>query len=144
MYLNLHSYYSLRYGTLSVEQLLEMAIACQVDTLALTDINTSQGIPEFVKKAEQKGIKPIAGIEFRNGDELLFIGLARNREGLRELNEYLSWHNLKKRPFELAGWKFNHTVILYPFVTDLLSGRVLTAQQSFKIKRPPVVTSRPE
>jgi DNA polymerase-3 subunit alpha len=115
MYLNLHSYYSLRYGTLSVEQLLEMAIACQVDTLALTDINTSQGIPEFVKKAEQKGIKPIAGIEFRNGDELLFIGLARNREGLRELNEYLSWHNLKKRPFELAGWKFNHTVILYPF-----------------------------
>jgi hypothetical protein len=28
--------------------------------------------------------------------------------------------------------------------TDLLSGRVLTAQQSFKIKRPPVVTSRPE
>lgn len=115
MYLNVHSYYSLRYGTLSIDQLVEAAVACQADTIALTDINSSQGIPEFVKKASQAGIKPIAGIEFRNGDELLFIGLARDREGFRELNEYLGWHNLHKRPFKLAGWKFNHVVILYPF-----------------------------
>jgi len=77
MYLNSHTYYSLRYGTLSIDQLLEMAIACNVDTLALTDVNTSMGIPEFVKKAKMAGIQPIAGIEFRNEDELLFIGLAR-------------------------------------------------------------------
>ncbi|MBC8005420.1 MAG: DNA polymerase III subunit alpha, partial [Verrucomicrobia bacterium] len=115
MYINAHSYYSLRYGTLSIDQLLEIALLCQVDTLALTDINTSMGIPEFVHKAKAAGIRPIAGIEFRNDDELLFIGLARNREGFRELNEYLSWHNINKRPFELAGWKFSHVVVLYPF-----------------------------
>ncbi|HET6556379.1 MAG TPA: PHP domain-containing protein, partial [Prolixibacteraceae bacterium] len=115
MYLNVHSYYSLRYGTLSIDQLMEIAITCQVQTLALTDINTSMGIPEFVNKAREAGIRPVAGIEFRNDDQLLFIGLAMNREGFRELNEYLSWHNLNRKTFTLEGWKFNHVVILYPF-----------------------------
>ena len=39
MYINCHSYYSLRYGTLSVERLCELAAAAGVQRLVLTDIN---------------------------------------------------------------------------------------------------------
>lgn len=40
MYLNCHSYHSLRYGTLSIEGLVQQAVDCKVSVLALTDINT--------------------------------------------------------------------------------------------------------
>jgi len=115
MYFNTHSYYSLRYGTLSIDQLLELAEKKGITALALTDINTTMGIPEFVKKAKQRNIKPIAGVEIRNDDELLFIGIARNREGLRELNEYLSWHNLNKKKYSLDATAFKHVLMIYPY-----------------------------
>ena len=124
MYFNTHSYYSLRYGTLSIDQLLELAEKKGIATLALTDINTTMGIPEFVKKAKQRNIQPIAGVEIRNDDELLFIGIARNREGFRELNEYLSWHNLNKKKYTLDTTQFKHVLMVYPFeqkkATELL------------------------
>ncbi|WP_372776039.1 DNA polymerase III subunit alpha [Mangrovibacterium sp.] len=113
MYLNNHSYYSLRYGTMDIDTLLDVAERNLVFAMALTDINTSMGIPEFVKKARERGIKPIAGIEFRNGDELLFVGIARNNAGFKELNDYLTWHNLNKKPFGLEGWPFNQVAVIY-------------------------------
>lgn len=115
MYVNLHSYYSLRYGTLSIDQLLDLAKVNHASVLALTDINTTMGIPEFVKKTKEKNIKPVAGVEIRNGDELFFIGVAQNREGLKELNEYLSWHNLNKQKFSLDKFQFNQVYQLYPW-----------------------------
>ena len=112
--LNCHSYYSLRYGTLSIEKLVDEAVRCGVQALALTDINNSTGIMEFIKVCTDKGIKPIAGIEFRRDDELLYVGLARNNEGFRELNDFLSRHNLRKQPLpdipenlENVSWIFS-------------------------------------
>lgn len=42
MYLNCHSYYSLRYGTMSVEELVQKAKTAGAETIALTDINVSE------------------------------------------------------------------------------------------------------
>ena len=115
MYLNVHSYFSLRYGTMSIDELLELARRNEVEAMALTDINTTMGIPEFVKKASVAGIKPVAGVEVRNGDQLLFTGLAKNNAGFRELNDYLSWHYLNKKEFSVEGWPFSDVVVVYPF-----------------------------
>jgi len=115
MYLNCHSYYSLHYGTLSITELLDLAIQNGLDTIALTDINTTMGIPEFVLEAQKKGIKPIVGCEFRNKDELLFIGLAKNREGLKELNDWQTEHNLQEKNYPADAPEFNHVLVIYPF-----------------------------
>lgn len=115
MYLNTHSYYSLHYGTLSIVELLDLAIQNGVEAIALTDINTTMGIPEFVKEAQLKGIKPIAGCEFRNEDDLLFIGLAKNREGFKELNDWQTEHNLEKKPYPADAPQFNDVLVVYPF-----------------------------
>ena len=115
MYLNTHSYYSLRYGTMSLDQLLDQAVIQGITTLALTDINTSMGIPELIKKAKERNLKPIAGVEFKNGDELLFIGIAKNREGLKELNEFLTQHNLSGEKFEEEAPAFSQVFVIYPF-----------------------------
>ncbi len=113
MYLNCHSYYSLRYGTLSVERLLELAQNHGVKALALTDINSSQGIMDFAKQAPTVGIKPLVGIEFRNQNEYCYTGIARNREGFRELNEFLSYHKEQKLDFPQRAPVFDHAFVIY-------------------------------
>lgn len=90
MFLNCHSRFSFHYGTLSVEQLLEEARNKGVRKLALTDINNTSAVLDFIRLAPEYGVEPVVGIEFRNGDQLRFIGIARNNEGFSELNRYLS------------------------------------------------------
>lgn len=96
MYINVHSYYSLRYGTMAVEEVVETAKKLGIGRLALTDINNSSGIIDFVSECTKQGIDPVAGIEFRDSDRLLYLGIARNGAGFRELNDFLTCHNLKK------------------------------------------------
>ena len=115
MYLNCHSYYSLRYGTLSIEKLVETAKACGVTTLALTDINNSTGMMDFVKTCRENGIRPVAGIEFRREEKLLYIGLAKNNEGFHELNEFLSYHTISGVPLPDQVPEFENAVAIYPF-----------------------------
>jgi len=131
MYLNCHSYYSLRYGTLSIEQLVEQAVRAYdpvratrrvaPTAIALTDINNSTGIMDFAAACKENGIKPIAGIEFRRGDQLLYTGLARNNEGFRELNEFLTRHTLRNQPVPDRAPEFNDAVVVYPLVSAVRS-----------------------
>ena len=60
MYLNVHSYYSLRYGTLSPEELLQLAKEKGYEVVPLTDINNSSGVLEFAKIAKEKGMQALA------------------------------------------------------------------------------------
>jgi len=113
MYLNTHSYYSLRYGTLSPVQLIEEAKKNNVKALALTDINNSMGIIDFVKLCRENGIHPMAGIEFRNGDRYLYTGIAADNKGFQELNEFLSFHNEEKTALPYPAPVFDHVHIVY-------------------------------
>ncbi|HHG85864.1 MAG TPA: DNA polymerase III subunit alpha, partial [Bacteroidetes bacterium] len=92
MHYNCHTCFSLRYGTLSVDELLDEAEEKGVTTLALTDINNTSAPLEFVMKARKRGIRPIVGIEFRENNRLRYIGLARNAAGFQHLNAFLSAH----------------------------------------------------
>ena len=103
MYLNCHSYYSLRYGTLSPEQLVEAAVARGIRVLALTDIHRTSGIFDFVQACTAAGIKPVVGMEFSKG----YICLARNPAGLAQINTFatqilLSGGHWPDRPPEWA------------------------------------------
>ncbi len=115
MYLNCHSYYSLRYGTFPVEELVKRARQLGVKALALTDINNSSGMIDFVKACNDEGLKPIGGMEFRDEDTLLFIGIARNNEGFRELNEYRSALNLGEQELQDLAPDFQEVYVIYPF-----------------------------
>jgi len=113
MYLNCHSYYSLRYGTMSVEQLVQNALAADAGVVVLTDINNSTAIPEFAGECSKNNIRPVAGIEFRNENELLYIGIARNNSGLQELNEFLSDINFNKTTIPFPAPQFKESYIIY-------------------------------
>ncbi|MFZ2350396.1 MAG: PHP domain-containing protein, partial [Bacteroidales bacterium] len=114
MYINCHTYNSLRYGTLTVERLSELAAAAGVERLVLTDINNTTGIPDFVRECRSRDITPAAGIEFRDGNRLLYIGIARNNEGFRELNEFLTHHNVTGEPLPPRPPSFPNAYVIYP------------------------------
>ncbi len=95
MYLNTHTYYSLRYGTLSVQRLLELAQKNAIKTLVLTDINNTSACLDFVRMAPEYGVKPIVGVDFRNGASQQFILIAKNNHGFQQINGFLSGLLLK-------------------------------------------------
>ncbi len=115
MYINCHSYYSLRYGTLSIEKLIETAREHNVDALALTDINNSTGMISFVKQCRKNGIKPIAGIEIRNRNKHLYILIARNNQGFKEVNDFVTFQNLNKKEYPETAPKLENVFVIYPF-----------------------------
>ncbi len=115
MYLNTHSYYSLRYGTLSIEALLEHAMECGLKKFVLTDINCSTGCIEFAKECKKNNVEPVVGIEFKKGSEVLYIGIAKNAEGFKELNELLSVYTLHKEELSTKAPLLKHSYIVYPF-----------------------------
>jgi error-prone DNA polymerase len=115
MLFNCHSYYSLRYGTMEPRALVKEAEKYRIPALCLADINNTSGMIDFVKAARDEGIKPLAGINFRNGDRHLYTCIAQNNEGFRELNEFLSFHLLKDMPLPSKPDRFNHAYVIYPF-----------------------------
>ena len=115
MYLNCHSFHSLRYGTIPLMDLIQQAVASSVKAMALTDINTVTGIYDFVKACNDVGIKPLVGIEFRNNHQFRYIGLAKNAEGIAEMNRFLTQHNFDNSPLPLEAPEFKEVFVIYPF-----------------------------
>ncbi len=115
MYLNNHTYFSLRYGTFSEKELLRLAQETGLTVLPLTDINNTSACLNFVRLAPKYGIRPILGIDFRKGAEPLFIGLAANNEGFQELNNFLSRHSHEKLEIPAEAPAFEHVKVIYPY-----------------------------
>lgn len=113
MYLNCHSFHSLRYGTIPLEELIDHAVTCTVTALALTDINTVTGIYNFMKGCDAAGIKPIIGMEFRSEHKLRYIGLAKNADGLGEMNRFLTRHNFEKTSLPFLAPDFSNVFVIY-------------------------------
>ena len=115
MYLNNHSYYSLRYGTISEIELLGIAKDEGCNSFVLTDINNTSGCLNFVRKAQECNIKPILGVDFRNGIKSCYVLLARNNNGFLQINNFLSHHLHRKIPFPEKAPHLKNTIGIYPF-----------------------------
>ena len=83
--------------------------------LPLTDINTTMGVADFVVECRRKGVRPVVGVEVRNGNELLYVALAKNNTGFAELNRFLTQHNLNKQPYPESPPDWEQVFVIYPF-----------------------------
>lgn len=132
MFLNVHSQYSLRYGTMKIKDLIAAARAKNIHQLVLTDINNSTGCMEWIRLCRKEGsnqedadgnikpaylINPLIGIEFRRDHQLLYVGIAQNKEGMKELNDFLTHHNLNQLALPNEPFPFQHAFVVYPYGT---------------------------
>ncbi len=118
MYLNCKTYFSFRYGTFATEELVKAATQIGVTAMALTNINSTCDIWDFVQFCRQQAIKPIAGAEIRNDGQLLYILIAADNKGLYWINELLSTHLQNGKPFPEQAKE-------QPFFTDPKDGYVI-------------------
>jgi len=117
MNLSCRSYYSLRYGVLSVEELVRKAAEYGFKSLSLTDINNTTGIIDFVHTCKQYQITPIGGIEFRNNDQWIYTGIAKNSDGFHRLNSFFSRYSLNKSYFPDEAPQIDEVIFVYPLGT---------------------------
>jgi len=115
MYLNCHTWFSLRYGTFSEEELCSLAESNSITTVTVTDINNTSACLKFLKIAPSYGIKPLVGIDFRNQHQCLYVGIAKNRNGYLQLNRYLSEHLHQKKDFPESAPELEDCYFIYPF-----------------------------
>jgi len=100
MYINCHTYYSLRYGTISEKELVAIALADKAREVVLADVNNTSACLNFVRLAQKSDIRPILGIDFRDGAKQLYLGIARNNNGFEQLNAFLSEYKHDKKTLQ--------------------------------------------
>ena len=125
MYLNCKTFFSWRYGTFKTEDLVLHAVERGVSSLALTNINCTSDIWDFLEACREQAVKAIAGAEIRNNsahsapgsDRFLYVLLAKNNNGLLEINRFLSGHLQAKEPFVPRAPQLPDTTVIYPLDT---------------------------
>jgi DNA polymerase-3 subunit alpha len=114
MYLNCHSYYSFKYGTMSPTELLDEAVKHESYELALTDINSTSGALYFAMEAQKRGIRVVLGVDFRNGVDQKFIAIAQSNKGFENINWFLTRLLAEKTEVPNRAPKIKEAFIIYP------------------------------
>ncbi|RPD51416.1 DNA polymerase III subunit alpha [Paracnuella aquatica] len=113
MYINCKTYFSYRYGTFSTENLIAEAVEHGVAALALTNINNTSDLWDFYQSCKDKGMRPVLGVEVRNGDTFCYVLLARNQTGLLEINTFLTHHLQEQTEFPTRGQFSQNVWVVY-------------------------------
>ncbi|WP_159950885.1 DNA polymerase III subunit alpha [Polaribacter septentrionalilitoris] len=116
MFLNTHSYYSLRYGVIAPKDLILLMKSMNVSVFSLTDINATTMSLDVFRMAKKVNLKVVLGVDFRNNAQQKFIMLAKNNLGFKNINSYLSTF-LHKENFIIPNKakEIENTVVIYPF-----------------------------
>ena len=121
----------MRFGTFSEIELLQLAQENQVKELVLTDINNTSACLNFIRKSPEYAIRPIVGIDFRNGADPCFVGIAKNNQGFQELNAFLSLHLHQDMELPQRAPNFKDAFVVYPFEKALLNEFTAYASHEF-------------
>ncbi|MEZ4828765.1 MAG: DNA polymerase III subunit alpha [Bacteroidia bacterium] len=122
LYLNCHSVFSLRYGTLTVDALAHLAQTHQIEYLALTDIHSTSACYDFARACRKAGISPVIGMEFRKAGNLLYVAIARNLTGFHEICQFYSDYTTRHQDFPELPPAWSNVFVIYPWTRQDRSG----------------------
>jgi DNA polymerase-3 subunit alpha len=93
-----------------------MAQSHGLSTLCLTDINNTSACLDFIREAPKYDIKPIVGVDFRNGAQQEFVMIAQNNQGFENINRYLSGFLHQSEPvIPRKAEAIADAFVIYPF-----------------------------
>ncbi len=123
MLLNCHTFYSYKYGTFSVKELVTQLANHGFAQAVLSDINNTSGAWDYVQYCNDAGIKPMLGIDFRNLNNnaaCLYIGIAKNNQGFMALNKHLTTHLHRELSFSIPAPDLEEVFIIYPYRPNMM------------------------
>jgi len=112
MYYRCHTYFSPRYGTLSPGELADRAAASGAEVLVLSDTACS-GLYRFIGACEERGLKPLGGLDFRRGTAHCFTGIARSGRGYENLCEYATNLSLSAKQCPIRAPELSEVIFVY-------------------------------
>lgn len=130
MYLNCHTAFSFRYGTLTVQQLFDEARRCRVRKLVLTEVNNTASYVELMRLCaknrcvdgamnrygeEGYDLEMAVGVEIRQDSELMYVLIAKNNRGFEAINRFLSFHHRERRVFPRRAPEFGDVFVVYAY-----------------------------
>ena len=105
---DLHTHSNCSDGTMTPQELVRLAEQRGVAALALTDHNTSKGLPAFMAAAADSSVEAVAGCEFsteHKGKELHILGLFMPPESFQEIEDYVELMHIAKHASNLKMLK---------------------------------------
>ena len=126
MYLNVHSWHSFKYGTLSPINLWKECRSLGIRKIIVTEINNTTSYVEMLRIAGENkneyALEIAVGMEFRQDRQLRFIALAKNNEGFAEINRYRSYLNNESLTVPSRAPEFKNVFIVYPYADEVETG----------------------
>lgn len=120
MIVHFHSFFSLRYGMMSPEEIVQrceseaMSMRQKVPIL-LADINNVSGVSNYLRAAREcKHILPLVGCDIRNGDRHLYLMLCESQSGFASMNGFLSDHLMGDQQFPEVAPRLLGVRVIYP------------------------------
>ena len=98
-YCDLHAHSVFSDGTFTPTELIEEGVKQGLSALALTDHNTTEGLPEFFAAAAGKDVLAVAGVEISSeykGKELHILGLCLPETAYPAVTEFVEQYNRRK------------------------------------------------
>ena len=91
---DLHTHSTFSDGTCSPSELVNKAVSCGLQAIALTDHDTVEGIPDFLKAAKDMAIEAIPGTElsvgFRDRDiHIVGLFIDHTHEGFQKMSQIM-------------------------------------------------------
>ena len=103
VHLHVHTIHSHLDSTITIQALIDQAVAFSMPAVAITDYANLDGADEFMRKCYEADIKPIVGCEMFVVDDIRssfsvkpsfrLLLLCKNRAGLRNLRELVAFAN---------------------------------------------------
>jgi DNA polymerase III subunit alpha len=128
------SHYSLLQGMMSVEELVKTAKKRGFSAIALTDLNTMYGVPEFLKQCIKHDLKPLVGcvIDFEYEQQSVPVVLiAKNQVGYLKLIQLSTSINQSKKPVDLSSIDdFLHLIAIVLSEGGWLEGELIQNDQA--------------
>lgn len=110
-----NSQYSLKYGLLSPEEIVQWAIVSEYNDVAIIDINSTTAGLSYCRENKKENKKSVVGSDVRNGVDRCFVVLAKNNRGFHELNAFISEHIHAKKNFPEQAPHFGNCYVIYPW-----------------------------
>ena len=119
---DLHTHSVFSDGTNTPQEIINLAINLGLSAVALCDHNTVDGLPDFLKAAENQNIQAIAGAEFSvdyNGTELHLLGLYISESQFDKITDLMNDVNKRKEQSNIylinslnkSGYKIDYEYI---------------------------------
>ena len=110
-----HSYFSIRYGTVSPLEVMHALRDGGYEAAIFADVNNTSATWDVKRWSKHNDFPAVVGVDFKNKMTTQYVAVPRSENGWAQINEWLSFHTHRKIDFPARPPFWAEVDIIYPF-----------------------------